>query len=543
MLATAPRFYSIARCAGRLYVILALLILCNATWSRAQDSSDLNSQRARTLYAQGQFAELGDYLKDYLRHNSADSRARAMLAMVFLRLNERDSAMAELATLQSSGETAKKYVAQIEQLLGALQQQEQSRENLRKALDKYDVQAAIKAVDQLKASPLQTGILYAYLDMYQGKFDEARTSLMNISTDRLTDKQSIKLLLNQVEETQKKHAESMNRIETYLYSEYTSSVCNSFLLNEKESHNGKYPFVSARPLQQYERDVVDLATISPLEPRVMDLTFHASLLGQNYKVVEQLGDQVLGSKGKLSIPFLSQNSYFYLTVDSVHRRIFTEPDQGHTLMVYYDYPALVASDYTPFMIFHAGAAKTHANQARWYEKEMPFDLTFDEITTLSQSAKDWRGGLAAHSFAVKFSPTAVAPNYLLMNEMACLYGEEAQRTATRNLGLFLVHVLEPHKIRADLVDPAKHTLDSNALLFSTMAGLYGTAAQNSGNALDMQNAALLSSVARAEDQKARELRRDQTLGRAAWYQAMDTAGFSVSTERIFAGIEELMGLS
>jgi hypothetical protein len=83
---------------------------------------------------------------------------------------------------------------------------------------------------------------------------------------------------------------------------------------------------------------------------------------------------------------------------------------------------------------------------------VPFELPFNQITGLSQSAYEAQMGpgvglisgnpmqLSVHAKALIMKPSGMMPQYALMAYIQCSLGAQAQKTVTRNLGAFIQHV-------------------------------------------------------------------------------------------------------
>jgi hypothetical protein len=94
------------------------------------------------------------------------------------------------------------------------------------------------------------------------------------------------------------------------------------------------------------------------------VTCHAVLLSGNYEQMQSFGDQLLKDTGVIRIPFYSSDRFFQLVIDSRNKRIYTEDD-------------------------------SHPFQPKWpsklWSELLPFNVSFDQIKTLSQKAGHWHG--------------------------------------------------------------------------------------------------------------------------------------------------------
>jgi hypothetical protein len=502
--------------------------------------------QAKRLYSSGQYVEVADYLTPYLKQNPSDSKARAMLVLALVKLDEIDLAKTELKKLQSvQGDTrGAAYANQLEMLINNTLQIQNAKKGIYVALENYDAKTAENLINQLPYSDLHKNILLAYVSIYQGAFDSAEARLKAFAPETLADSRTLKQIDEQVAAHKQESTKLQADINSYLYSEVTSNVCNSFLMTQ----HGNYPrggqFITTADFQRYVENVAKLNVLTPLNHQVMDLVFHVTMLGGDYKETEAVGDKLIRAKGTVRVPFLSTDSYFWVKIDGQNKRLSTEPNANQKFLVTVDYPALLPTDYTPLVLFHAAKIPHHSPQARWYDREEPFDFSLDQITSISQQAKDWRGGLQSKAYALKLSPSGLAPNYLLMNVLACVFGEEAQRRATRNLGLFIQHVALPQKLTVNLVDPSKHTVDiwGEGQFGSMIAGMYSATAAQYGTSADVAMASMVSQQMAQEEASKQQYDQGQRVASVKWFTEMKAIGETFQANVNVAEVEKLLEL-
>ena len=82
--------------------------------------------------------------------------------------------------------------------------------------------------------------------------------------------------------------------------------------------------------------------------------------------------------------------------------------------------------------------------------------------------------IAKHSYVLSFDPEGVAPRYAMDSSIFFEAGEGAILQSTRNLGLYILHVIGNPNIKAELADPEKAKKTSNGFGFGdALVALYG----------------------------------------------------------------------
>jgi hypothetical protein len=230
-----------------------------------------------------------------------------------------------------------------------------------------------------------------------------------------------------IERSYKQYAELTGNIDRYLYSQFAIGACTPVTARTTAGTNNF-------SIQQYVQTVIDGNRAFPLDPRMQDLRFHTVLISSpRYQDVARVGEETLAAKGSLRIPFFSRDRLFWLVIDTRRGRIFTE--QNARLRNPYSSPDLLPLE--------------------------EFDLSFRDIKALHQRivADHALYGIGRDSYALGFSPKGKAPNYTFENLIHCLYGEQVQRTISRNLADFVFQVVGNPSLETILVDPGKKSRD------------------------------------------------------------------------------------
>src|ERR1700674_1722981 len=407
-----------------------------------------NTALYKQLYGSGEYGQLADHLRSALAKEPQDAKLRTLLILTLLRLNDRPQADAEFLKLQqaNSGEKSP-YLTRIQKLFKDLDSQDAARGLLTNALQNFQVKEAKAQIDNLSASDEQKTLLRAYLSAYQGAFQEASDTLSSVHPTSTASQQRIRTALERLQQAKLNYTKLRSDIDAHLYSGWSPSTPCVGILEDapKGWHVGQVSPMPKSFLQEYFQSVANLYRLGPLNEDVLDLMFHAVFLTAQYRTVEELGDKILAAKGTIRIPAFGRDQYFNIIIDRTKQRVYTQPDTAHTFSVRNDVVP------RPF----AASVRHNEKTSSWSEPVEPFDRGFGDIVAVHQKLHLSRMGMSniSHSWALKFDPKGVAPNYLLMSELFCLYGEPELRTATNNLGQFVVHVAG-HNVRSELVDPS-----------------------------------------------------------------------------------------
>jgi hypothetical protein len=492
-----------------------LQTLFEVSSKRGSDSNtNTTSDSIRTIYAAGRFPELADILRKSLNTEPDNYRNRTLLVLTLMKLKDTEAAHAEYQKLliHEQDSLATPYIKQVKALFDTVARTAEIKTQLLAALEDYRISDALAAIDQLPASSTQKDILKMHLDIYAAKYDEARTLLSKLQFDSYSEKERAEKIKNKITEPENEYKKLMLRLDFYLYSKWTWVACY-FPISEQASYN-HLPELASISATEYVELVNNLLKLAPLSELAQNLGFHAELLTGNYDDLERVGDHLLRVQGNIRIPFYSSHSFFQVVIDSRKKHIYTELDP-------------------------------HPFGNEWYQKYpkfsywadlVPFDLAFDNIKEISLRAGSFRApysSLAKQSYALKFEPLGVAPNYSLMNILMCSVGETAELTATRNLGQYIIHVIGGDKITAVLADPGKARGASSSwftgiLMASLMASPQGTLQQMAIQGLkadQTQRAAISQAQQRAQD---------------SFVNVTDT--FDLIDANAFEGVEKLLGV-
>jgi hypothetical protein len=409
----------------------------------------------KTLYAQGKYPELCDYLKTQLTSNPTNYRLRTILIGALLKINQQPAALAELEKLrdQSQNPNSKPYLDRASLLVSSWQKQQEGKSKLLAALQNYNYPDADSAINQIAASPMQKQILHMLIDSYAAKFDSpvgASSEFQNIS---FTDQQKLDVIKAKSSEAKTTYEALMKRVDVYSHSPLVPSFCEADGMN-------LVPDFKQLSLLEYSDLVGKLSRLAPLSEDVMDLAFHVTLLSSKYEDLQLLGEKILAAQGHIKIPFYARDRFFTLVIDTKMKRLYTEPDP-HPFSVRY----VLGGGLLPNV--HQDRAQNDS-----LSDLVPFNLAFDEIRSVSQKAGRRTNHLfVSHSYALSLEPTGVAPNYALMQFLFCTEGEEAELQATRNLAVFVLHVIGKPNLKAELADPKKASRGSG--LGDALVAFYG----------------------------------------------------------------------
>jgi len=504
--------------------VLSALLSSGKTANRPAPATQNDSVGA--LYKAGRFPELADRLKTTLKANPSDYKTQALLILTLLKMKENDAAHAEYQQLAAHNQdpAAVRYVNQVKALIDSLQATEEAKTKLIAAVKDDRVADATAVVDQLPVSLMQKELLRINLDLYQGKFDQARDRFSKIPFSSYAEKERSGKILENISAAEATYTKLVSRIEFYLHSRMSPVEC-SFPISATTQgaayapqYTEDFKKIASMSSNEYVSLVSNLNQLVPLNDDAKNLSFHAELLTGNYGQLELLGDKLLKDKGRIRIPFFGRDKYFELVIDSERKHIYTEPDLH------------------PFMATFPGKFTEN-----YWAELVPFDLPFDQIKALDQHAGRFQYGgiagsnaamIARQSYALKFEPNGVAPNYALMNILYCTAGEKAELTVTRNLGEYILHVIGNNSIKTDLADPSKAKGAPNGLL----TGLLTAGVSMSANPA-------------VRDAGIQGLATDQAQQNAN-YQAQQVAFGSFANQETFnfveadayTGLEELLGV-
>jgi hypothetical protein len=298
------------------------------------------------------------------------------------------------------------------------------------------------AIEQAKLSTEERGRALAEASILVGNFKGAQRLLSGLSASSYAAQDRLKAQLKLIEKTQHDFEDARETAEKYIHSSASAEMCDSGPPMMGPQLYGPLQLEAEAggdfSLQSYAKAISELSAIAPLDPYVLDLEFHFTMISQEYPDVEKLGDHILTGTGQIRVPGYANDQFYWLVVDQRNGKLSTEPDSSH------------------FSLRSGGV---------WNSALEPFNFTFSEIKGISQSANGSEqasdAGLFSrgtnlmekHAYALKLRPSGMAPHYSLMAYLQCKFGQFAQQRATYNLGRFVQHVTGLHNESVKLVHP------------------------------------------------------------------------------------------
>jgi hypothetical protein len=141
--------------------------------------------------------------------------------------------------------------------------------------------------------------------------------------------------------------------------------------------------------------------------------------------------------------------------------------------------------------------------------------------------------MTSHSYALKFEPRGLAPNYALMNILYCTAGEKAELTVTHNLGQYILHVADNSRIKAELADPKNAAGAPSGLLTGLLIAGVSTYANSAVASTAIQG------LQAAQEQQMAAYQSQQV----AWDSfTLASDSFNFIDVDAFSGLEELLGV-
>ena len=237
------------------------------------------------LYSAGQFSELADRLRASLKADPSDYKSDALLIMTLLKMKEKDAALTAFRQLAAHEQdpVAAPFVKQIKVLFDSLAKTEEAKGKLIAALKDYRVADAVAVLNELPVSPKQREILRISLDLYQGKYDQARARFLKIPFESYSEKEQLGKISDNISETETAYKKIMSRVDVYLYSPFAMVFC-SFPLNADPVN---YPELASMSAKEFIELVSNLIQMAPLNDDVRSLVFHAQLLDRPDLLVQK----------------------------------------------------------------------------------------------------------------------------------------------------------------------------------------------------------------------------------------------------------------
>ena len=127
-----------------------------------------------------------------------------------------------------------------------------------------------------------------------------------------------------------------------------------------------------------------------------------------------------------------------------------------------------------------------------------------------------------------------------MNVIHCRYGEAAQKAATYNLGMYILHVTGKENLKGGLLDPSKRTPDIWASgMMTALTDSYSSMAASRGDALASMNASLVSRAVGSEQARLEQYAESQEQG---WATRVNLSADVLLDSSAFHDIEVLLDL-
>jgi hypothetical protein len=353
--------------------------------------------------------------------------------------------------------------SRLEEELKVEQAESELRNQTLRLVHAGNLDGARRLVEDSQFNPAQKLLIDHYLDRAQAKFATALGRLSRLSREMPgSDAQLAKLRQETIQEA-KAFQEPIGRANAYLYDPISTSTCTPdsarALLTKKQLF-----------LEQYLKDVQQLAADYPSDHLVEQLYFHALLITSPYELVKSYGDEVLQRSGVLRVPFFSKQRMLLLSIDRTKSELRLEPDPEHP---------------------------KNSGYVDGLQDDALFSLPYASIHAIRQQASTDLNtlGLSSKSVALQIEPGGgLAPYYGLMTLIHCIYGESYEKQATQRLGRFVAEEVHLTPSQAHLVDPTKNTKDILGGALSTLT--LGTMVASSVGIQRQQQEAVYSDSAR-----------------------------------------------
>lgn len=398
-------------------------------------SSQQGQDKLAGLYQAGKFADVADELSTKEKDGSLSDREYATLVLSLIRLQQYPQAQ---STLDRFGAKVpgSPYLVKLSTVLKGTSDRLKLRDQLAKALQDLSAAEFQDAAQHAPLSGLEHRMLLSNAALLTGDFEAAKLQLNSDGSETYRDRVRMKKALSLLSEQTSAYDAARKVVDFHLHSKIAHAYCRADGMGVAEA--GKWlPGIS---IPKYIEAVRVMVNIAPLNPDAERLAFHAALISQRYDKIQALGDRLLATTGSVRVPFAASNAFFDVVIDQKSRRVHTEINN-----------APLAD----------GTAMSKESNVADLE---PFDLAYDEIKGIDQLARDeisvmgfglpypW---MVHYSYALKFSPKGVAPIYGLMLPIHCIYGQEAQKEITNNLGRYIQHVVGLPDTAVKLVAPGR----------------------------------------------------------------------------------------
>jgi hypothetical protein len=413
-------------------------------------------RQAVQLEKQRDYVQSSTLLGEYLADAPTDQLARCLLLNIEVRTHEKSKAIEELGILKRNPIPAN--LSNVVSKLEIAVRNFEFERSLNRALVALKADEATDIIDHMAIGTQPKELLKYYVDLRQGNLASALFRAMTLDQVTVSDSSAgVPTFREKVSRDTELFTNIQQRVDWYRYSALTNGSCTSDWIRQE------IPRQHYEIQQEYMKIVANSEKEFPLSSWVLDHAFFATLLSDRpYEDLEAFGDTILDAKGILRIPFYSRDALFNLVIDARTHHIRTEPDPHVRLN-------------------ESGSDKMQVM--------MPFDLAFDQVTSIDQKASTElaNGGLSSSSYALRLEPAGLAPRYAFMDAIQCLDGEAKQKSVTQKLGRYVAHVIGKSNAKVHLVNPEKKTVDwmratSNTIAIGTIAGAQVANVSNNGAA-------------------------------------------------------------
>jgi hypothetical protein len=485
---------------------------------------------AQELLRGGRFAEAAERLEQHLRKAPDDDKARSLLIVSRLKEGDEKAAREELERLRSLAAgrpSSGKYLARLDALFARMKELDDQSEALGAALESHDARKAREVVEGLVLPPVQKEVLHAYLDVYEGRFIEARHRVEWMAIRFAQDSPDPEMLsslqkeIATAEETFRKYWNWMHALNNvggngwfriFGNAELPPGMEDLRLLTEPKPEHVRWGEFYQLTLAKFLEAARGLSQTAPLSPLTMDVMFQASLFFQPYAEFERTADHLLKAKGALSLPVNESVGRGFLVIDKEHKLLRTT--------------------------YHSSLQ----NKANGHKKAEPFEVGFQQVTKLKQKAKfkDFLYAnmkIASDVVTFELQPGGVVPEVGMLDNLTRLYGELAGRQVIRNLGQYLVHVIGRPKLTAELLEVK---VSGPGFFANLNKGLAAAAAISAGLEGDFAAGAMFASQLERAQEEEQAVRDQQVAARQQWDRLLSKKAFSFAQVDAFREIEELL---
>ena len=387
--------------------------------------------QARTLYDTGKHREAASALEAHLATSPSDFNAGLLLAASLIKAGALDEAQARLdaLTAHAASDAQRTVATRMRAVLDKARDVTASRQKLLAALRDYRKDEALQLADAAAYAPLQASILRAYIHGYAGEFDKAAEVISAQDDPRVA---SLKGTLDAQQQSSKK---VMDRLDEYFYGGAAGS---------------DYPPGSNEELDQFQFEeylslIAKSRELTPLAPRVLDVSFHAAILFEPIEDVKKFADEVLATGASLRLPMVAEDHYLNLVIDGKSREIYTERDPKPFLALY-----------THKFMYSFDRNKPKNGGLRHHK---PFRFAWQQIPAFKQSRKadaDMDGTwYFAGASTLDFGAAGHVPTISMLPGVIARYGIVPADTAVRKVGEYIVHLSGNPKLEASLLKVGK----------------------------------------------------------------------------------------